>query len=240
MGAATGGTGGTSSVGGSGGGSALDAGSTGTGGATGADGGVSLGGDGGGAPSVAFWCASTCRNNASLMCPNADTCAANCEKEYADAVTARPQCRAPLQTLLSCAATRLPQDFHCGADGQLEVRPGVCEPEVMAVASCVFGSAPGADAGTTSWLTAGCEAICRHATTLNCTGAGTCVADCEGDAAQLIAQKPQCTSSLQALLTCAVSRPVQDWQCDADGKLLAKAGVCAAEAQAAGNCVLGP
>jgi hypothetical protein len=47
-------------------------------------------------------------------------------------------------------------------------------------------------------------------------------------------------SSFQALFSCLLARPLQDWMCDGDGKLAVKGGVCEAEAQVAGTCLFGP
>jgi hypothetical protein len=83
-----------------------------------------------------------------------------------------------------------------------------------------------------------CEVACRNAVVLACPRASTCTANCE-ESFVMINDIAPCRAPLERFLTCAAGRPPADWECDADGELAIKDGVCDPETQALVMCILG-
>lgn len=117
-----------SSAGSSGAGGESAGGASGSGGMAGA----SSSGD----PSVEDVCQRGCVKTEALNCPNDPAnCEAACLAEYLDFPA---ECRALVLTLGDCAADRPTSDFVCDDEGESTLRPGICGPESIAVASCLL------------------------------------------------------------------------------------------------------
>jgi hypothetical protein len=84
-------------------------------------------------------CQRACATAAPLHCPNAAACVGTCVLQSDQFVTSNPECRAPYEVLLACAAARPLEDWQCAADGSEELMSGVCNPEATVLVSCLLG-----------------------------------------------------------------------------------------------------
>jgi hypothetical protein len=97
-------------------------------------------------------------------------------------------------------------------------------------------AACGDDDGGGESLAALCQRACALASSVGCPNddASTCTSDCEGADAF-----PQaCQSPARDALECAVSRPVSDWECDAQGTAVLN-DICGEEGNAFLVCRIG-
>jgi hypothetical protein len=91
---------------------------------------------------IRAYCENGCGIHTALACPKVlPSCVAMCETSLGELITQQfPQCRAVLEALMVCGLARPMQDWACNADGEAEIKDGVCEAEGMAAAVCLLGA----------------------------------------------------------------------------------------------------
>jgi hypothetical protein len=94
--------------------------------------------DVGGANTQAL-CEQGCATTASLSCPRADTCVADCQQLASTLKTALPNCGAQIDAFAQCVSIRPVEDFECVSDGTAAPRANVCADEQAAVFACAMG-----------------------------------------------------------------------------------------------------
>jgi len=80
-------------------------------------------------------CQGACNAAAAAKCPNDKDCVAKCEQ----VVGISPMCKDKMAALVNCSAGRPGSDWECGADGESELKDGVCDAEGQAAAMCLLG-----------------------------------------------------------------------------------------------------
>jgi len=80
-------------------------------------------------------CQGACAAAAAAKCPNDKDCVAKCEQ----VVSISPTCKDKMAALVNCSAGRPGSDWECGADGESELKDGVCNAEGEAAAMCLLG-----------------------------------------------------------------------------------------------------
>jgi hypothetical protein len=85
-----------------------------------------------------------------------------------------------------------------------------------------------------------CQRACATAAPLHCPKAAACVGTCVLQSDEFVTSNPGCRAPYEVLLACAAARPLEDWQCAADGSEELMSGVCNAEATVLVSCLLGP
>lgn len=110
---------------------------------------------------------------------------------------------------------------------------------VLALGAFIFTAACGDDddSSTGTSVQSLCERGCSTTASLSCPNdtPSTCVSECvEG-----YADSPQeCRQAMTSALECIANRPASDWECDDDGDVSLKEGVCTQEAFALFGCLL--
>ncbi len=83
-------------------------------------------------------CEHSCQIGANLSCDNdnPDTCVSDCvgESEAFEAT-----CAPEIQALAECSLTTTASDYECDANGESNVKAGVCEEEFDAIIACALG-----------------------------------------------------------------------------------------------------
>ena len=119
--------------------------------------------------SIQALCQDACNTAAGLSCPNEDaaTCVSDCELG-GDLLEA---CQATAQAALECVSERPASDWECDADGEADLKDGICEAEGSALLACLFDNEDG-----------GCpfeaDNECDDPTGTDLCPAGTDLADC--------------------------------------------------------------